>query len=423
MGNNFYSSAPNSWSIKKFGDIAKITCGVAATPEYVDESIGVPFFSASNVQKGKLKLNKIKYIPVELHNKLTKNTKPEKGDVLMTRVGAGIGEAAVVTVDYDFSVYVSLTLIKCGKLLDSNFVQAVLNTDYYRYLALREQFAGGGVQNLNVQMVKDYIFPVPPLREQRKIAQILSTWDKAIATTEKLIDASKQQKKALMQQLLTGKKRLIDPETSKAFEGEWEEVKLGDVISLGRGFAFKSSQYADSGTKVVRVTNIASSGHIDLSDCVYVPNEITNEYQKYALRNEDILLVMVGATAGKLGFVSENILPSLLNQNMWSLRTRNLDKLNQLFLRHIAERIVARYVLTQQGSARGFFTQSTFELVNFQVPSVEEQQKIASVLTAADKEIELLNAKLAHLKQEKKALMQQLLTGKRRVRVAETEAA
>ncbi|MFH4870091.1 restriction endonuclease subunit S, partial [Vibrio diabolicus] len=261
------------------------------------------------------------------------------------------------------------------------------------------------------------------LPEQRKIAKILSTWDKAIVTTEKLIETSKQQKKALMQQLLTGKKRLVDTETGKAFQGEWEEVKLGDVISLGRGFAFKSSQYADSGTKVVRVTNIASSGHIDLSDCVYVPNEITNEYQKYALKNEDILLVMVGATAGKLGFVSENILPSLLNQNMWSLRTRNLDKLNQLFLRHIAERIVARYMLTQQGSARGFFTQSTFELVNFQVPSVEEQQKIASVLTAADKEIELLETKLAHFKQEKKALMQQLLTGKRRLQVAETEVA
>lgn len=168
MGSNFYSEAPESWLIKKFGEIAKITCGVAATPEYVDESVGIPFFSASNVQKGKLKLDKIKYIPIELHNKLTKNTKPEKGDVLMTRVGAGIGEAAVVDVDYDFSVYVSLTLIKCGKKLDSNFVQAVLNTDYYRYLALREQFAGGGVQNLNVQMVKDYTFPVPPSQNNKK---------------------------------------------------------------------------------------------------------------------------------------------------------------------------------------------------------------------------------------------------------------
>ncbi|WP_311754655.1 restriction endonuclease subunit S [Proteus columbae] len=276
---------------------------------------------------------------------------------------------------------------------------------------------GAGRFKLNKATLEKLPLLVPPLPEQRKIAQILSTWDKAIATTEKLIATSQQQKKALMQQLLTGKKRLVNPKTGKAFEGDWEEVKLGDVISLGRGFAFKSSQYADSGTKVVRVTNIASSGHIDLSDCVYVPNEITNEYQKYALKNEDILLVMVGATAGKLGFVSENILPSLLNQNMWSLRTRNLDKLNQLFLRHITERIVARYMLTQQGSARGFFTQSTFELVNFQVPSVEEQQKIASVLTSADREIELLEAKLAHLKDEKKALMQQLLTGKRRVQM------
>ena len=292
-----------------------------------------------------------------------------------------------------------------------------------KFITEANKSAGSKMPRADWEVVSEMQLPLPPLPEQRKIAKILSTWDQAIATTERLIATSQQQKKALMQQLLTRKKRLVNPETGKEFEGEWEEVKLDDVISLGRGFAFKSDQYTENGTKIVRVTNIASSGHIDLSDCVYVPDEIAAEYQKYSLCNEDVLLVMVGATAGKLGFVSENILPSLLNQNMWSLRTRDIDVLSQLFLRHIAERIVSRYMLTQQGSARGFFTQSTFELVNFQIPPILEQQKIASVLTAADQEIELLEAKLTHLKDEKKALMQQLLTGKRRVKVDAAEVA
>lgn len=349
----------------------------------------------------------------------------KQGDFLISKRQIVHGACGIVPAHLDGSIVSNEYSIFTAKdSFDLTYLRYLSETLYFQQTCFHSSI-GVHIEKMIFKLDNwfKWDFNLPPLPEQRKIAQILSTWDRCIATTEKLIDASKQQKKALMQQLLTGKKRLVDPKTGKAFEGEWEEVKLGDVISLGRGFAFKSSQYADSGTKVVRVTNIASSGHIDLSDCVYVPNEITNEYQKYALKNEDILLVMVGATAGKLGFVSENILPSLLNQNMWSLRTRNLDKLNQPFLRHIAERIVARYMLTQQGSARGFFTQSTFELVNFQVPSVEEQKKIASVLTAADKEIELLEAKLAHLKQEKKALMQQLLTGKRRVKVAETEAA
>ena len=210
MGTDYFKELPNNWEIKKFGDVAKITCGVAATPEYVDASIGIPFFSARNVQNGRLDLNYFQYISVELHKKLTKNTKPERGDILLTRVGAGIGEAAVVNIDFEFSVYVSLTLIKCSKKIESEFIKLLLNTNYYRYLATRDQFAGGGVQNLNVQMVKDYPIPVPPLLEQKKIAQILSTWDQAISATEELLENSQKQKKALMQQLLTGKKRLLD---------------------------------------------------------------------------------------------------------------------------------------------------------------------------------------------------------------------
>lgn len=225
-----------------------------------------------------------------------------------------------------------------------------------------------------------------------------------------------------MQQLLTGKKRLLD-DSGKPFEGDWEEVKLSDAVSTGRGFAFKSTQYSGSGYKIVRVTNIDSSGKIDLSDCVYIPAETACEYKKYELLENDILLVMVGATAGKLGYVSENTLPALLNQNMWSLRSKDSKRLCQIFLRHVIYQVVAKYLLSQQGSARGFFTQKTFESVKFSIPTIKEQQKVASVLTNADKEIELLEQQLADLKQEKKALMQQLLTGKRRVKVDEKEVA
>ncbi|NRD70932.1 restriction endonuclease subunit S [Psychrobacter okhotskensis] len=260
--------------------------------------------------------------------------------------------------------------------------------------------------------------PVPPFQEQQKIAKILSTWDKAISTTERLIENSTQQKKALMQQLLTGKKRLLDDE-GKRFESEWEEVRLDEVVSIGRGHAFKSEQYSEYGYKIVRVTNIDSSGNIDLTDCVSIPENTAKEFSKYELKDEDILLVMVGATVGKLGFVDDSILPALLNQNMWSLRTSNSQILYQEFLKHISSYIIARYMLTQQGSARGFFTQSTFSLVKFSIPNIKEQEKIATVLTNADKDIELLEQQLADLQQEKKALMQVLLTGKKRVIVEE----
>ena len=264
MSYKHFENLPNNWNLDKFENLAKITCGVAATPEYVDKNIGVPFFSASNVQKGLLDTKKVKYIPRELHERLTKNTKPGFGDVLMTRVGAGIGETAIVDIKYDFSVYVSLTLIKPNKKLNSSYVKYVLNTDYYRYLAIREQFAGGGVQNLNVQMVKNYLIAVPPLVEQQKIANILSTWDKAISTTERLIENSTQQKKALMQQLLTGKKRLLDNE-GKRFEGEWEEGKLADFAKIKKGKALSSKDLKEGSYPVIAGGKSSPYTHSDFT--------------------------------------------------------------------------------------------------------------------------------------------------------------
>ena len=74
----------------------------------------------------------------------------------MTRVGAGIGEAALIDTDLEFSIYVSLTLIKCRADASSKYIKFMLNTEYYRYLANRDQFSGGGVGNLNVQVVKGF---------------------------------------------------------------------------------------------------------------------------------------------------------------------------------------------------------------------------------------------------------------------------
>ena len=120
---------PKDWEVKKFIEVTKvITCGLAATPKYVDESLGKPFLSAQNVQKGKVTYEKHKFIPKELFDQITKHNKPERGDLLYTRVGAGIGEAGVIEDDYEFGIYVSLTLIKVNeKHLQNYYLLHLLN--------------------------------------------------------------------------------------------------------------------------------------------------------------------------------------------------------------------------------------------------------------------------------------------------------
>ncbi|MGL5371788.1 MAG: restriction endonuclease subunit S [Plesiomonas shigelloides] len=100
----------------------------------------------------------------------------------------------------------------------------------------------------------------------------------------------------------------------------WEWARLGNITSASTGFAFKSVQYQESGTFVLRVTNINPDGTINQDDKKYIsPSSATQDYAKYLLEKDDILLVMVGGSLGKLGRVTEDVLPALLNQNMWKL--------------------------------------------------------------------------------------------------------
>ncbi|MFV7642583.1 restriction endonuclease subunit S [Shewanella algae] len=399
---------PNDWNMAKFGELAKITCGVAATPEYVDAAIGVPFLSARNVQKERLDLSYFQHIPRELHEKLTKNTKPAKGDVLLTRVGAGIGEAAVVDIDFEFSVYVSLTLIKCGKYLDSEYVKSLLNTNYYRYLATRDQFAGGGVQNLNVQMVKEYPIPVPPLPEQKKIAKILSTWDKAITTTEQLLVNSQQQKKALMQQLLTGphpsKPRLLD-QNGERFSGEWRENHLRDVSEIVMGSSPKSSAYNETGDGMPLI-----QGNADIKHRLSAPRIHTSEITKECSQGD--ILLSVRAPVGKVAISQHE---ACIGRGISSIKAKSNE--SQDFLYQWLLWFEPRWGSLSQGSTFESINSDDIKSLKMKIPYLEEQQKIAAVLSTADQEISTLQQKLDALKQEKKALMQQLLTGKRRVKL------
>ncbi|MCA3893797.1 restriction endonuclease subunit S [Vibrio vulnificus] len=232
---------------------------------------------------------------------------------------------------------------------------------------------------------------VPPLPEQRKIAQILSTWDRGIATTEKLIDASKQQKKALMQQLLTGKKRLVDPETGKAFEGEWEDTHLSNITSIKKGKALSAKNLVAGSYPVIAGGKSSPYSHVDFTHENVITVSASGAYAGYVSYHPYKIWasdcsVVTAKPANYLGFIFQ-----------WL-------QLNQI-----------RIYSMQSGGAQPHIYPKDLEVMKLRVPKIEEQQKIASVLTAADKEIELLVAKLAHLKQEKNALMQQLLTGKRRV--------
>lgn len=334
-----------------------------------------------------------------------------KEDVLMTRTGnTGIVVNGVEGVFHNNFFLMDFN----RKLIDSKFLVDYLRTNRVQHLILTKAGAST-IPDLNHKDFYSIEFPLAPLPEQRKIAQILSTWDRGIATTEKLIDASKRQKKALMQQLLTGKNRLIDPDTGKAFEGKWEEVRLSKL------FARVTEKNKGQSTNVVTIS--AQHGLIRQEEFFKksVASETLDNY--FILRKGQFAYNKSYSNGYPMGAIKRlNRYDDAVVTSLYiCFEIKNSARTSSCFMEQYFESGLINRGLTkvaaEGGRAHGLLNVKPTDFMDLAlvVPEVKEQQKIASVLTAADKEIELLAAKLTHLKQEKKALMQQLLTGKRRV--------
>jgi len=269
---------------------------------------------------------------------------------------------------------------------------------------------GAGRFKLNKATLEKLPMLVPPLPEQQKIAKILSTWDKAISTTERLIENSTQQKKALMQQLLTGKKRLLD-ESGERFKGEWEEVKLGKISDVRDG-THDSPEFIDVGYPLITSKNLLSSGRLDLSNVKFISEEDYLQINKRSGVNDgDILFGMIGTIGNPVKVKSSN----------YAIKNVALIKetgglLNGFLIYYLSSHDIDKQIhRLNAGGTQKFVALGVLRNLVIRLPTQQEQQQIATVLTNADKEIDLLEQQLADLQQEKKALMQVLLTGKKRV--------
>src|SRR5690606_26039880 len=249
---------PADWEVKRLGDVCeKITDGTHDTPEPTNE--GVPFLTAIHIKEGFIDFASCYFLPNEIHQKIYKRCNPELGDVLLVNIGAGVGTSAVVNVDYQFS----LKNVALLKPLKRQLIGEFLN--YYQIYSkgrLVKNLLNGGAQPfLSLKNISNLKIPLPPLSEQKRIAEVLSTWDKAIQLTEQLIRQKEQRKKWLMQNLLTGKMRL------KGFSGEWKEKKLEYFIK-----EYKQKPTPGNNHEVL---TSAKSGLMKQTD-YYGDNRITN---------------------------------------------------------------------------------------------------------------------------------------------------
>ena len=261
-----------------------------------------------------------------------------------------------------------------------------------------------GVPSLTSKNILAIIAQFPILSEQTRIATALSKVDSLISELGRLIDKKRAIKQGAMQQLLTGKKRL------KGFSEPWVEKKLGEILSLKNGFAFKSETYCAIGKyKIITIANV-QNGRFDLTDYNSVTDIPASIQQHQKLSIGDILISMTGNVGRVCRVDSSNC---LLNQRVGLLEIRPNVNSDFVFTALNTNAFENAMRDKGQGAAQANISKSDIEDYVLLMPSsLLEQQAIASVLTSMDNELSALEAKRKKYEQIKQGMMQQLLTGR-----------
>ncbi len=243
---------------------------------------------------------------------------------------------------------------------------------------------------------------LPPLDEQEKIAEILSTWDEAINLTINLIESKKQFKKALMQNLLTAKIRFPH------FKDEWRAIKLSEICDISTGTS-KSRFIGDGKFYIVDMGSITQDGLLNLTKTTNL-NQDFLDFGDLVMPKDDI---GGGKIIGKVAVIDKDN-TYVLSDHIFRIKTiENSNFLAYLINSDLINKKIRREV---SGTAQLGLSKRTIENLKIKLPNLKEQQKIAEVLTACDDEINLLNLKLENLKKQKQGLMQKLLSGKVRTK-------
>jgi len=320
-----------------------------------------------------------------------------EGTILLAMIGQGKTRGQVALLKFNAATNQNCAAIILNENIDPVFLFNLLLSQYETIRALSNS---AGQSNLSGQLVKQIKVTLPPLAEQKQIAQILSTWDKAIETTEKLIENSTAQKKALMQQLLTGERRL------SGYKKRWHDTPLSGIANITMGSSPNSNAYNQEGVGLPLI-----QGNADIDNRVSRPRVFTAQITKEC-KAGDILF----SVRAPVGAVSVSRHHGCIGRGIAAINAKPSSSTR--FVYQLLLSLEPKWGKLSQGSTFDAINSSDIKKLMVRVPSEKEEQvAIAKLLDLQDDNTSNLEAHLANLQREKQSLMQQLLTGKLRVKV------
>ncbi len=382
---------PQEWEVKRLGTIAK--CFSGGTPKSESEEMyggTIPFIRSGEIHSDKTAL----YLTDEGLRKSSAKM-VNVGDLIFALYGANSGDCAISQING--AINQAILCIRSSSVINP-FLQPYLELQKGRFIA---KYLQGGQGNLSGEIVGSYTIPVPPMEEQRKIAAILGVWDEAIEKQSRLIEKLELRKRALMQRLLTGRTRL------PGFTTPWQKVKLGEIFKERNETKCEHlpllSITADRGVILQSESDKKDTSNDDKSKYKRIcPNDIGYNTMRM-WQGRSALSAMEGIVSPAYTIVTPKV------------------EVDPLFISELIKqpRVVYDFWTHSQGLVGDTLNCKfhDFSQVKVAIPSHPEQKAIAEVLTAADNEIATHRKKLDALRLQKRGLMQQLLTGKTRVKI------
>jgi len=413
-------NAPPKWEVISLNDVIQdLRSGLSRKLSMTD--IGLPVIRSNNITEQGVDFSGIKYwYRNDPQGANTETYFLQDGDLLVNFINsiAQIGKTALYKnlINRDVIYTTNLLRVVASERIIPSFLLLITKTERYHHYIEAITKPAVNQASFTTADFRNFTFLLPPLPEQRRIAAILGTWDNAITLTEQLIAAKQKLKKGLMQVLLTGKRRFGDSEQ------DWEELtvlQIGgnakDTVQTGPfGAQLHSSDYVEKGVPLILIRNIIEN-RLDTSDIPKITPADAARLSRYALEKNDIVFSRVGRVGSCFMATKEHTGWIISGQ---TLRIRlPKDRLNFRYLSFALQSEKSQRYITgvSIGSTRKSISTSVLEKLPILLPSRDEQEKIATVLQACDAELDLLTRKLAALRQQKKGLMQQLLTGQVRV--------
>ncbi len=381
------SKVPEGWEFYRLGDLGEIVTGNTPSTT-VEDNYGNEYLFVSPFDMGTNKY--VRHSQKMLSEKGFSQCRKIPAESVMVTCIASLGKLAIAS--QLCTTNQQINSIICNDDTFPDYVYYYLQNFPELIISISGTTA---VPIVNKSLFSSIRIPIPPLPEQKRIAEILSSVDRSIEATEKLIAKLADVKKALMQELFTkgiGHTKFKDSPLGRIPE-QWEVMKLGKYISLSSG-------------KFNPTKNLSSLSSQMCPYPVYGGNGITGFYDKYLVDYDTIIIGRVGEYAGTSCLVSRLC---WVTDNAIYVKTIDSNSVNLNFLNSYFVYYDLRQLAEQTGQPK--ITQEPIMELNIALPPISEQTEIASILSANDSKIEKAKTRLSKLQDMKKGLMQDLLTG------------